>query len=913
MQIFMFSNRSSYMVVTGFVIGMVLVVAVIAIGSARMSDMLATTEQLVRAQNLKTRLIMDMYTSVRERSVILSRIGDATDPFKRDESRVRFTELASEYSVARNSLLALLKTSQERFLYAKQSDFSRSSARLQNQVMELFMEGRDNEARSLLFSTAIPSQDRVLVLLQSMLEYQGDAANDILLSARQDYYKALTLMVLFSLTVFSLAGAGAVVIKRRISKIDDAVFARVTLESIDDAVVATDASGRVIYLNGKAAELAGQAGRNVTGMLAAELLPCFRREDISESLASKQTIHKESVIPSGNCSSTQGEVGSRDIDFSISPISGGQSEKQGAVLIFRDITRRKQMENQLRRSEERFALVMEGANDGIWDYNLETGEVYYSPRWKSMLGYDVEEFGNTFLPWQDLVHGDDLGGILDAWTDCMSGSSDSFVVQYRMKSVEGNWLWFESRGIVAYDERDQPVRLVGSHTDITERKCAQEELHWHSTHDSLTGLMNRREFEDRLDYALKEAQRFSSEHVLLYIDLDQFKVVNDTCGHVAGDELLRQLSAMLGKRIRNTDTLARLGGDEFGLLLNGCPPDEAGSVANMFREAIGEFRFAWENLTLRVGASIGMVAVNRSSSSRRELMSAADVACYTAKDLGRNRVYLYQESDDQLVVRHREMHWVSRITKALQEDRFVLYQQPIKPVVAGAHALTHHEILVRMLDENGALVAPGVFIPSAERYNLMPEIDRWVVRNLFAALAERKASYARDCDVISTVNLSGSSFNQEGFGDFIEQQFRVFGIAPARICFEITETAAIGQLSHASSFIHQLKKLGCLFALDDFGSGLSSFGYLKNLPVDFLKIDGQFVKDIVDDPIDAAMVRSINEIGRVMGMKTIAEFVENDAILECLSQIGVDYAQGYGVARPVPLIDRECSSKAANG
>ncbi len=901
----MFSNHPRHLVVTGFIAGMLLVLAVIIIGSLRMSDMLATTEQLVRTQNLKTRLIMRMYTAARERSVILMQIGSIEDPFERDEAFLRFKELATQYIVGRQSLLELLTTSEERAFYARQSDFTRSSAPVQNEVIELFMEGRDDEAQNLLFSAAIPSQDRVLSLLQSTLDYQEGAASRILSSARLGYYNALTLMILFTLAGFFLAGVIVMVVRRKISRFDDALFAQVTLESIRDAVIATDARGRVIYQNEKAGELLGRAGMTVSGMLLEEVLPCCCLDDVKKALAANQVLQRESVIGVPECQLASCNGERQYIDYSVSPISGDRGERLGAVLIFRDITARKHMENRLRCSDERFSLVMEGTNDGIWDYNLETGDVYFSPRWKSMLGYGEDELQSSFRAWQDLIHADDLGLILDIWTDCMSGASNSFVIEYRMKSSEGDWRWIECRGIAAHDDSGCPVRLAGSHTDITERRSVQEELQWHSTHDALTGLANRREFEARLDHALDEAQRLSSDHVLLYIDLDQFKVVNDTCGHVAGDELLRQLSTMLFRRTRNTDSLARLGGDEFGLLLNACSIGHAGNVANDLREAINEFRFVWENMTFKIGASIGMVAIDHTSSSRRELMSAADVACYTAKDLGRNRVYLYQESDDQLVVRHREMRWVSRITKALQEDRFVLYQQPIRPVDASSCGATHHEILVRMLDENGELVAPGIFIPAAEHYNLMPAIDRWVVRNLFATLAEHKAVYVHDGSAISTVNVSGSSINEEGFGDFIKEQFRKFGIAPSQICFEITETAAIGQLSHASAFIQELKTLGCLFALDDFGSGLSSFGYLKSLPVDFLKIDGQFVKDIVDDPIDAAMVRSINEIGQVMGMKTIAEFVENDAILECLLQIGVDYAQGYGIAKPAPLIARE--------
>jgi len=419
----------------------------------------------------------------------------------------------------------------------------------------------------------------------------------------------------------------------------------------------------------------------------------------------------------------------------------------------------------------------------------------------------------------------------------------------------------------------------------------------------LTGLVNRYAFEQILDQELAAARRAEVEHALLYLDLDQFKVINDTCGHVAGDQLLRQLSTVLTKKFRGSDMLARLGGDEFAIFLKDCPVRKAVSIANLVRETIEDYCFVWEKKTFRVGASIGVVTITRANASKIEVLSAADIACYTAKDLGRNRVHLYQESDDQMALRYREMHWVSRITRALQDERFVLYCQPIVPVGGPESGPPMQEILVRMVDEKGGIVAPNLFIPAAERYNLMQAIDRWVIRNLFLKLADDRQNGCFDAELIITVNLSGCSINEEGFLDFIKEEFERYAISPGQICFEVTETVAVTNLAQAAVFIEELKALGCLFALDDFGSGLSSFGYLKNLPVDYLKIDGQFVRDMVDDPIDAAMVCSINQIGQVMGMKTIAEFVENNAILERLREIGVDYAQGYGLAVPGPLED----------
>ncbi len=435
--------------------------------------------------------------------------------------------------------------------------------------------------------------------------------------------------------------------------------------------------------------------------------------------------------------------------------------------------------------------------------------------------------------------------------------------------------------------------------DIGEKRKLTHQLSHQATHDALTGLINRSEFERQLEDLRDNAASQHKEHALLYLDLDQFKVVNDTCGHSAGDELLRQLTAQIQAKVRDSDTFARLGGDEFGVLLENCPLDQAVRLANVLLDEVGTFRFVWLDKTFAVGVSIGLVAITASSGNSASVLSAADTACYAAKDKGRNRVQVYSPGDIEMAERHGEMHWVARIAKAFEEDRFHLYYQPIVLVqVAAQNKEQHFEILLRMRDENHNLVPPNAFIPAAERYNMMVEIDRWVVRNVFnwlIANAERP--------VICAINLSGQSVNDDRFLAFLIDQIKGTGVTPRKVCFEITETAAISNLAKASNFIKTVKSLGCSFSLDDFGSGMSSFSYLKNLPVDYLKIDGSFVRDMINDPIDRAMVESINNIGHVMGIQTIAEFVENRAILEKLRAIGVDYAQGYGIAKPCPLAD----------
>ena len=437
-------------------------------------------------------------------------------------------------------------------------------------------------------------------------------------------------------------------------------------------------------------------------------------------------------------------------------------------------------------------------------------------------------------------------------------------------------------------------------SQISQERKLRKQLSYQASHDALTGLINRFEFENHLNDALESVHRENVTHALLYIDLDQFKVVNDTCGHVAGDELLRQLSTVLKQRVRDSDVLVRLGGDEFGVLLGKCTAGNALKVANGLLNTVQEFRFVWEDKTFVIGASIGVVIIDRDSENIADIMRAADAACYSAKDAGRNRVNIFVKDDKSFVDRYGEMQWVTRINKALAKNDFLLYCQQIMPVGdAGGNSPALIEILVRMKDETGSIVPPGAFIPAAERYHLMALLDRWVVNSTFewlsgnAHIAERLGK--------CSINLSGQSISDTRFLEFLLQSLDKYTVSAEKICFEITETAAITNLSMATQFISQLKEIGCSFALDDFGSGVSSFAYLKNLPVDYLKIDGSFVKDIVDDPIDEAMVRSINEIGHVMGEETIAEFVENDRILAKLREISVDYVQGFGIDQPKPL------------
>ncbi|MDO9191493.1 MAG: EAL domain-containing protein [Undibacterium sp.] len=451
--------------------------------------------------------------------------------------------------------------------------------------------------------------------------------------------------------------------------------------------------------------------------------------------------------------------------------------------------------------------------------------------------------------------------------------------------------------------RDRANQIIGAvlvFHDVSDARRLADEMTYQATHDALTDLVNRREFERRLEKAIQSATLHGHQHALAYLDLDQFKIVNDTCGHSAGDELLRQITGLLRLTLRANDTLARLGGDEFGVLLETCPAYFALQIAENLRNIIGDFHFVWDEKTFPISVSIGLVSFGGQASERKgltEILRIADSACYTAKDLGRNRIHVYQADDNAMNKRHGELDWYTRIYRAMEQNRLVLYVQKIVSLNSSEPYCEHVEMLLRLINEDGNIVPPMAFIPAAERYGLMPEIDRWVIRTAFAHIA----GLPHAANSLFSINLSGGSLNDEKALRFICEQLATSGVPAQSICFEITETAAIANLLNARAFILALKEKGCKFALDDFGSGMSSFAYLKHLPVNFLKIDGCFVKDIETDTVDVAMVTAINNIGHVMGLETIAEFVENEQILAILRDIGVDFAQGYGVGYPVPM------------
>ncbi|ODT70973.1 MAG: hypothetical protein ABS69_15120 [Nitrosomonadales bacterium SCN 54-20] len=587
------------------------------------------------------------------------------------------------------------------------------------------------------------------------------------------------------------------------------------------------------------------------------------------------------------------------VSSAIRDITERKRTKEIQTQLRRDLTEREIAEKALFEEKELLRVTLSCIGDAVITTDTEGSVTYLNPVAEAMAGCSSDDAKG--LPLQDIFQ------IIHAETNELASSPVERVLRNKetvslnshalLIRRDGQTFPIEDSAAPIRDQNGSIIGIVLVFRDVSHAQKMAMEMRYQATHDALTGLINRHEFERRLKQIL-ERDKGADEHTLLYLDLDQFKIVNDTCGHLAGDELLKQLTAVLQARLRKDDTLARLGGDEFGLLLERCPRGSAFRVAEVLRQTVQEFRFVWEERVFSLGISIGLATFSGGEQTFSDVLRMADTACFLAKDKGRNRVQLYASDDKNLEKRRGEMGWVERLHKALDKQRFVLYSQKILPLSAPSSA-NHYEILLRMKGENGELVPPMAFIPAAERYGLMPQLDRWVITNAFAQYASYRSRGTKDT---CTINLSGASICDEHLYDFVVDQFKQSQVDPAGICFEITETVAIANLTQAAALIRKLKELGCRFSLDDFGSGMSSFTYLKHLLVDYLKIDGAFIKGMLSDPIDHAMVEAINHIGHVMKIQTIAEWVEEESFLEALRKIGVDYAQGYAIEEPRPAI-----------
>lgn len=568
-----------------------------------------------------------------------------------------------------------------------------------------------------------------------------------------------------------------------------------------------------------------------------------------------------------------------------------------AAIVVRRITR---TETQLQFEKRLAEVTLHSVGEAVITTNIR-GEInYINPVAEEMTGWPLVKARHRPLLDVWKIYQDDKRLTLNN-PILMAISEDSIICSannVNLKGANGTVFAVEHTAAPIRDERGQVHGGILIFRDVTEVRSLASQLSYQASHDALTGLVNRREFEIRLQQALDNARIEHCSYALCYLDLDQFKVINDTCGHAAGDELLKQVSNQLKSILRDSDTLSRLGGDEFGVLLEGCSLDNASEIAEKLRETLKRLRFAWDDKQFEIGVSIGVVPITAVSGNLADLLSCADSACYEAKDQGRNRVHIFDPQDINMLRRQGEMHWVHRITDALDNHNLVLFCQAIKALKPGIDDIERYEILVRMQEDNGKIIPPSAFLPAAERYNLMPMIDRYVVESAIRILEQLKK---RGQQIHLSVNLSGQSLSEDTFHQFLESVLDKYDIDPSLLTMEITETATVANFSKATSLIMAMKARGCLFALDDFGSGLSSFSYLKNIPVDFIKIDGSFVRDIVNDETDFAFVRSINHIASIMGLATIAEYVENDQIAAKLQEIGVDFIQGHYIGKAVPI------------
>ncbi|OKH32801.1 hypothetical protein NIES2101_40395 [Calothrix sp. HK-06] len=600
-------------------------------------------------------------------------------------------------------------------------------------------------------------------------------------------------------------------------------------------------------------------------------------------------------------------------------VNRGLFDEQGHLIelqaVGRDIHHLKQIEEALFKEKEIAQVTLHSIGDAVITTDGTGNVVYLNPIAENLTGWNQQDaYG---LPLAQVFR------IVDPETCQFLQNPVNEALQegQLIKPANSTLLIDRNGGEIAIDNSAAPIRnrdgeIIGTvivFRDVTQNRILSGQLAWQASHDSLTGLFNRREFELQLEVAFFEAKTQNWEHTLCYLDLDRFKIVNDTCGHVVGDELLQQITALLQKGIRNTDVLARLGGDEFGLLLRQCCLKDAVQIVDAIRGQLYEFRFTFQDKMFAIGASIGLVEINLESKSIASLVNSVDAVCYAAKNKGRNRIHIFDSEDEELLEQRGQVQWVTRLRQALENDssakqgkeHFCLYYQPIATITPTGLQIDHYEVLLRLLDEQGNVILPMAFIPSAERYDLMRLIDRWVIRTFFSQwslMINIDPLHQDKTQKIFTLNLSGNSINDDELISFLYEQFEEHNVLPESICFEITETVVIKSLTKANQLIRKLRQIGCRFALDDFGNGMCSFSYLRNLSVDYLKINGDLTKNIANNSVDAVIMEAITRIGHVMGVKIIAECVEDNAILEYVRALGVDYAQGYLIAAPSSYI-----------
>lgn len=669
-------------------------------------------------------------------------------------------------------------------------------------------------------------------------------------------------------------------------------------QTLDSVFMFSPDTLRFTYVNEGAVKHCGYTHSELLNMSFVDIKPGYTEDSFRELLkpmlqGELQVLSFEAVHEHSNGSCIPVEVFLQYVHV--------ENNEPEFVAIVRDTTERHEVEEKLKEQKKRALVTLSSIGDGVITTNM-SGEV---------------DFMNAIA--EDLcgIKLDDAKGRLLAEVCCLLDEQTKVTIDdpvvkallengplYLSHNIElkniSNKRFYSVEVVVSpiFDTKKSAMGTVLVLHDTTELRGMAQQLSYQATHDSLTGLINRREFEKRLKTAMTSVKHGMSEYVLFYMDLDQFKIINDTCGHLAGDDLLSKVTQLFGNCMRESDTLARLGGDEFGVLLEGCQIDKAKQIATSIHDELNSFRFCWEENIFEVGVSIGLVTINDSIISISELLSAADSACYVAKERGRNSQHTYIDGDKALARHHGEVQWYQRIQHAFEEKQFEIYMQEIKPT--SSNDSMHAEILLRMV-VGGEIISPKKFLPTAERYHIVVDIDRWVLRRVFSVMACSEHRLAK-LGGVCAINISGQSLGQESFLEYVSNLFDEFKVDGKLICFEITETAVISNISLARNFMSEMKNKGCQFSLDDFGSGLSSFTYLKSLDVDFIKIDGSFVKNMLSDQNDFTMVSTINYLGHSLGLKTIAEFAESDEVISVLEGIGLDYIQGYAIDVPSPVL-----------
>ncbi|MBT8137829.1 MAG: EAL domain-containing protein [Gammaproteobacteria bacterium] len=663
-------------------------------------------------------------------------------------------------------------------------------------------------------------------------------------------------------------------------------------EGVQEAIIVL--RNKVIYANPRAAAMRGVRQQDLINKSALEIVHPDFREQIADlfdrHLAGKEVPDRFEV----QLLNREGEGVWVEGTTSIIDYEG----KPALLFAAFDVSRRKNSAEQLSREKDRAATTLQSISYGVITADIDGQIDYMNAAAEAMLDCDsADARGRELLDIVSLVDETDRKPLRDPVAQCLQ--------QHRRISLGRRALMLVGTDEYSVELSVSPIGggpdmhgcVIVIH-DVTELRGLARQMSYQASHDALTGLFNRREFERRVDEALKTAQASGTGHVVCYLDLDRFKAVNDTCGHMAGDNMLREVAGLIREQVRDSDSVARLGGDEFGMLLFGCPLEKARQIADDACRAVEDYRFVWRDRIFQVGVSIGLVEIGHESGTVVDALMAADSACYVAKQ-SRSRVHVYSARDEAVARNKGEIAWLQRLQVALKDNKFELHAQPIVSVDGKVTDGPAFEVLLRLHDDGGREIAPGEFIEAAERYKLMPRIDRWVIETAFSALGSGglRLPDNRSC----TINLSGQTIGDGQFLEFVVECLDRTGVIPDRICFELTESSVITNIGHARRFIEVLHGMGCRFALDDFGSGLGSLANLRELSMDFIKIDGSFLKNLETDAVNQAMVTAMIKLARTLDIKVVAEQVEDRESLDAIRKLGVDFVQGYAIGRPRPL------------